>query len=296
MGSKENFASRYRVVPGAVVDLNRRDAAANGSVDKGEAAKRLEVCRARMRDLQEQLYAEGRRSVLVCVQGTDTAGKDGVINHVFSAINPMGCHVTSFKVPTPTERAHDFLWRHHLATPEVGMFAFHNRSHYEAVVTERVLGFVDAETAKLRCADINAFEAMLSRAGTIVLKFFLHISKDEQLARLKARLDDPLKYWKVSQSDFDGRASWDATMAAYEAALTQTSTDNAPWFIVPSDYKWFRDLAIAEIMVETMEALAIAKPQPPANIEELMERCRTEMKAQKNGVKQEKAEAKSKKG
>jgi PPK2 family polyphosphate:nucleotide phosphotransferase len=295
MASKEIDPIRYRLPLGKPADLSMCDPAENGGWDgKGDVAKRLEACRDRMRELQEQMYAEGRQSVLVCLQGMDTAGKDGVINRVFNAINPMGCHVTSFKVPSQSERSHDFLWRHHVATPAAGMIALHNRSHYEAVVTERVLGIVDTETTQRRYEDINAFENLLSHSGTTLLKFYLHISKDEQLDRLKARLDDPLKYWKLSIGDFEQRQKWNDHMTAYNDAITATNTVNAPWFIVPSNYKWFRDLVIAEITVEALEKLTIAKPKVPSNMDELRERYLAELQQSKVGIKLEKAEVKSK--
>ena len=222
-----------------------------------------------MRSLQAALYAERKRAVLVCLQGMDGAGKDSVINNVFSAINPMGCRVTSFKAPTELERAHDFLWRHHQAAPEAGMVALFNRSHYEAVVVERVEKIIDVETCKARFVEINDFERMLSNAGTTVIKFYLHISKDEQLTRFKARLDDPLKLWKISAADFEQRAKWDDNLAAYADAVAHTSTATAPWYIIPSNRKWYRDLVISEIVTGTLENLAITPPKPTSDIDKL---------------------------
>lgn len=264
------YRARHVATPGKKVDLGKIDPNDDGGFDgKAAVANRLAECRERMRLLQAALYAERKRAVLVCLQGMDAAGKDGVINNVFSAINLMGCQVTSFKVPTDLERAHDFLWRHHQAAPAAGMIGLFNRSHYEAVVVERVENIVDIDTCTARFAEINDFERMLSNAGTIVIKLFLHISKDEQLARFKARLDDPLKVWKISLSDFAQREKWDANLAAYGDTIATTSTSIAPWYIIPSNRKWYRDLVISEIVVETLESLTIAPPRPPSDIDKL---------------------------
>ena len=205
--SESDYRTRHVAAPGKKDDFRKIDPNQDGGLDsKAAVANRLAECRERMRSLQAALYAERKRAVLVCLQGMDGAGKDSVINNVFSAINPMGCRVTSFKAPTELERAHDFLWRHHQAAPEAGMVALFNRSHYEAVVVERVEKIIDVETCKARFVEINDFERMLSNAGTTVIKFYLHISKDEQLTRFKARLDDPLKLWKISAADFEQRS------------------------------------------------------------------------------------------
>ena len=280
MATETGYRDRFRVAPGKKANFANRDPNDDDGLDgKTAGAARLEECRKLLHELQIKLYAQRKHAILVCVQGMDSAGKDGVVNHVFNAVDLMGCTVTSFKQPSALESAHDFLWRHHLAAPARGMIGLHNRSHYEAVVIERVEKIIDAKTCKKRFDDINNFEVMLTNAGTTVIKFFLHISKDEQLARFKARLDDPLKLWKISQADFDQRERWDSNMAAYEDAISNTSTDHAPWYIVPSNRKWFRDLAISEIMTETLAKLAIPLPDPPANIEDLRKLYRAEKNA-----------------
>ena len=260
------YRDQFRAEPGKKIDLSKIHTDDKGGFgDKAAVAKRVDQCREQMRDLQIRLFAERERAVLVCLQGMDSAGKDSVINHVFSAINLMGCEVTSFKPPSELERAHDFLWRHHRATPARGMVGLHNRSHYEAVVIERVEKIVDTATCKRRFDAINNFERMLSEEGTTVVKFFLHISKDEQADRFKARRDDPMKRWKMTPADTAQREKWDENMAAYADAIAHTSTATAPWYIVPSNHKWFRDLVISEIMRETLESLKILLPSRPGN-------------------------------
>ena len=260
-GAAFEYRDRFRAVSRKKIDLSKIEPAEKGGFDgKKDVAKRVDECRNQMRDLQIRLFAEHKRAVLVCLQGMDSAGKDSVINHVFSAINLMGCQVTSFKTPSERELAHDFLWRHHRATPSRGMVGLHNRSHYEAVVIERVKKIIDSATRKKRFDAINNFERMLSEDGTTVLKFFLHISKDEQAARFKARLDDPLKRWKMTPADEEQRAHWDDNIAAYADAIAHTSTAVAPWYIVPSNHKWYRDLVVCEVMCETLESLAIPEP------------------------------------
>ena len=270
MAKAIDFSAQYGNAPGTKLNLAKIDTNEDGGFDgKAAVAARLDGCRARLHDFQVRLYAERKRAVLVCLQGMDSAGKDSVINHVFSAVDLMGCQVTSFKKPSELEMGHDFLWRHHLAMPARGMIGLHNRSHYEAVVIERVQKIVDDKTCKRRIAEINAFELMLSNAGTTIIKFFLHISKDEQLARFKARLDDPLKHWKIGEADFDQRERWDDNIAAYEDAIAATSTAHAPWYVIPANRKWYRDLAISEIVTATLEKLTIPEPEPQADIDKL---------------------------
>ncbi|GCF11900.1 polyphosphate kinase 2 family protein [Dictyobacter arantiisoli] len=204
-------------------------------------------------ELQELLSAAQHHSLLMIVQGMDTSGKDGTISHVFSQINPQGCEVHSFKVPTAEEAAHDFLWRIHKATPAKGMLGIFNRSQYEDVLVTRVHNLVPEEVWSKRYTNINNFEKLLHQNGTIILKFFLHISQEEQTKRLKARVDDKDKAWKISTSDFAERKYWDDYQKAYEDALSQCSTDEAPWYIVPADHKWYRNVAIAQTLVDTMQ-------------------------------------------
>lgn len=269
---------RFRIAPDARIKLAQIDPDQNGGHDSREAAAELLVSlRHSLAELQTRLYAERKRSVLICLQGMDSAGKDGVINHVLSAMNPLGCRVTSFKQPTPQEKAHDFLWRYHAALPEHGWVQIFNRSHYESVVADRVQGMLDPAAAKRRCLEINAFEEMLTRSGTVIIKLFIHISKAEQLVRFKARLDDPLKRWKISESDYLQRAKWDENMTAYGDAISQTSTAIAPWYVIPSNRKWFRDLACAEIVTGIIEDMAIALPTPTVDIEQILKRYHQEV-------------------
>jgi PPK2 family polyphosphate:nucleotide phosphotransferase len=277
-----DYRQDLRVLPGAGVALALVDAEQNGGFASREAVEvRLRQLRGDLKEVQTRLYAERKRSVLICLQGMDSAGKDGVINNVLSAMNPQGCRVASFKQPNATEKAHDVLWRYHQAMPEHGWVQTFNRSHYESVVADRVQGIVDVPICKQRYNDINAFEDMLVRSGTVFIKLFLHISKAEQLARFKARLDDPLKRWKISESDYLQRALWDENMAGYQDAISQTSTAAAPWYVIPSNRKWFRDLATAEIVTATLTALEIAVPEPTVNIDDIRRRYHEEVRAQK---------------
>ena len=268
-----SFRNRYRIAPGSKIalhDVYPDDT--NGFQNRLAVEARMAELHGRLSELQTKLYAEHRRAVLVCLQGMDSAGKDGVITHVFSSMNPMGCRVTSFKQPTGLEQAHDFLWRHHAAVPERGWVGVFNRSHYEAAIVESVLKLIDQEACKKRYAEINDFERMLTGAGTTVLKFFLHISKEEQLARFKARLDDPMKRWKISEADYRQREVWDEHMAAYSSAISHTSTAHAPWHVIPSNHKWFRDLAVSEILASAFDELAISDPKPSVDIEAIRRR------------------------
>ena len=278
-----NFCNRYRVAPGSKIELhgiNPDDT--NGIEDRAAVEARMAELHGRLGELQTKLYAERQRAVLVCLQGMDSAGKDGVIRHVFSAMNPMGCRVTSFKQPTAQEQAHDFLWRYHAVMPEKGWVGIFNRSHYESAVVESVQKLIDQETCQKRYTQIDDFERMLTGAGTTILKFFLHISKGEQLARFKARLDDPMKRWKNSEADYRQREVWHEHMAAYGSAISQTSTARAPWHVIPSNHKWFRDLALGEILVSALEELAISDPKPTVDIEAIRRRYHEAERAAKN--------------
>lgn len=217
---------------------------------------------ARIDELQYLMYAERRHALLVVLQGMDAAGKDGTIRHVITGFNPQGCRVVSFKAPTPEELAHDFLWRVHAAIPARGDVAIFNRSHYEDVVVVRVRELVPPRVWKRRYDEINRFERMLAESGVVIVKVFLHISKDEQKRRLERRLEDKTKHWKVALNDFDDRKRWKDFMRAYEDAITQCSTADAPWYVVPADRKWFRNLAVSEILVDTLEALDMQFPKP----------------------------------
>jgi PPK2 family polyphosphate:nucleotide phosphotransferase len=221
---------------------------------------------AQLVEMQNMLYAENKHKVLVVLQAMDTGGKDGTIRKVFSGVNPMGIHVASFKAPTPAELEHDYLWRVHSCVPGKGEMVIFNRSHYEDVLITRVEGWIDAQTAKRRFRQINDFEAMLVEEGTIILKFFLHISKDEQKERLQERLDDEAKTWKFNPGDLVTRKKWDAYQRAYEDAINATSSPHAPWHIVPADRNWVRDLYVCSVLVATLSNLNMKYPDPPAGL------------------------------
>jgi PPK2 family polyphosphate:nucleotide phosphotransferase len=214
----------------------------------------------RLAVLQNHLWGEHRRSVLLVLQGLDAAGKDGTIRHVFTGVNPQGCRVTSFKPPNDVEAAHDFLWRVHHVCPVAGEIGIFNRSHYEDIVTTSVLGLIDDAERRRRLRLVRDFEHLLISQGTSVVKVFLHISKDEQRARLQARIDDPEKRWKFNPSDLDTRRQWDAYQRAYSKTIAATSTDEAPWYIVPADHKWVRNYAVSSLVVEVLEEM---KPRLP---------------------------------
>jgi PPK2 family polyphosphate:nucleotide phosphotransferase len=228
--------------------------------DKSEIKIAMMADVAEIDRLQEILYAEAKRAILVVLQGLDTSGKDGTIRKVLGPIHPLGVLATSFKTPTPRELAHDFLWRVHKVVPPVGIIGVFNRSHYEDVLVARVHGLVPRDRIEARYDQINAFERHLAANDTIIIKFFLHISKDEQKARLQARLDDPTKRWKLSPSDLTERKHWDDYQAAYQIAIERCSTEWAPWFIVPADRKWYRNAVVARILRSTLQALDLAYP------------------------------------
>ena len=211
------------------------------------------------------------------LQALDAGGKDGTINNVFAAMNPQGCRVQSFKTPTPLEQAHDFLWRVHPVTPRQGEVVIFNRSYYEAVLVERVHKLASPEEIDYRYQAINEFEELLSRHHTRIVKFFLHISKDEQLFRFVRRLKRPEKHWKISSNDYPERQFWDQYMEAFEIALTRCSTERAPWFVIPGNSKWFRNLAVSQIILETLESMKIQLPAPSVNLRETRRLAAIEM-------------------
>jgi PPK2 family polyphosphate:nucleotide phosphotransferase len=259
---------QYRVQAGKSVSLAKHDPADTSGfpAGKADAKKHLDGLSARLDALQELLYAEGKHRLLIVLQGMDTSGKDGVIRSVFTCVSPQGVDVASFKAPTPAELAHDFLWRVHTRVPGAGEMVLFNRSHYEDVLVVRVHDLVPPAVWAARYDQIREFEALLVASGTTVLKFFLHISKDEQRDRLQARLDDQTKHWKFRVGDLKERARWDDYMAAYEDALAKTSTDDAPWHIVPANHKWYRDLVVASVMVDTLEGLKMTYPESPDDL------------------------------
>jgi len=226
-----------------------------GCRDKEEAAKRLAHNLERIDEMQYGLYAEGRRSLLIVVQGMDTSGKDGLVRKVMSAFSPQGCRAWAFKAPTPEELGHDFLWRIHHAAPQRGQVAIFNRSHYEDVLVVRVHGLIKRREWLRRYEVINEFERRLHENGTRILKFFLHIGRDEQRDRLLERLDDPSKHWKFNEGDLAERGRWNDYQAAFEDALAHCSTPHAPWFVIPANRKWYRDLAVSEIVADTFEQM-----------------------------------------
>ncbi len=260
--------SRFRLTGGSRLDLNDHDPTAKPGFDgkKRQGRKALEELKPRLADLQRRLWAEGERGLLVVLQAMDTGGKDGTIRHVFGGVNPQGVHVRSFGVPTEWELRHDYLWRVHQHAPERGAITIFNRSHYEDVLVVRVKKLVAEERWSRRYEHIRAFERLLADEGTVIVKFFLHISKEEQRRRLQARLDDPTKNWKFRRGDLDDRALWDEYQRAYEDAITETSTDYAPWFVVPADRKWYRNLVVSTVLVETLEGMDLRYPEPEGDL------------------------------
>jgi PPK2 family polyphosphate:nucleotide phosphotransferase len=250
-----------QVKPGDKVSLKHYDPADTGAYDSAEDVE--DTLRKQLEELvhlQTLLYAQSRHALLIILQGMDTGGKDGTIKHVMSGLSPQGVTVKAFKEPTPEELAHDFLWRVHKATPQHGEIGIFNRSHYEDVLVVRVHDLVPKKVWKARYAQINSFEKTLAQSGTIILKFFLHISKDEQKKRLEERLRDPTRYWKFSKKDVEERRYWGDYRKAYEAALTQCSTPWAPWYIVPANHKWYRNLYVAETVAQALRDLDMHYP------------------------------------
>ena len=263
---------RYRVKPGAKVNIKDWDPNDKSKFEAGkqEGKAYLLELNQQLEALQELLYAEGKHKVLVVLQGMDTAGKDGTIRHVFEGVNPQGVRVASFKVPTPQELAHDYLWRVHRQTPGSGEIMIFNRSHYEDVLVVRVHNLVPEEVWRRRYDQINNFERLLAEEGTTILKFFLHINLDEQKERLQARLDEPDKNWKFSTGDLKERKLWPQYTKAYEDVLSKTSTEWAPWYIVPANRKWYRNLVVGSVMIETLKDLKMQYPQPEEGLDQVV--------------------------
>jgi PPK2 family polyphosphate:nucleotide phosphotransferase len=267
------YREKFRVKPGKTVKLDKIDAAFKDKhEDQASALVHIDKYTQRLRELQYLLYAEGKRSLLIILQAMDAGGKDGTINHVLGNMNPQGARVYGFKTPSVEEAAHDFLWRIHQAAPHRGQVAIFNRSHYEDVLISRVHNFVPKKVWSKRYGLINDFEKNLVESGTHILKFYLHISKDEQLRRFKQRIDDPTRHWKISESDYQEREYWDDYTKAFEDALSNCSTSHAPWFIIPANHKWFRNLAVSQIVVETLESLKMEFPKPTVDINEVKEK------------------------
>jgi PPK2 family polyphosphate:nucleotide phosphotransferase len=262
----KSFAAQFRIEPGKRAHLGRRDPGDLKAFPDREAAEAQSLKDVAAIDrLQDRLYAEGRRALLVVLQGTDTAGKDGTIRHVFKDTGPLGLSVTTFRQPSPEQLAHDFLWRAHAAVPRRGFIGVFNRSHYEDVLIGRVRKLAPANEIELRYEQINAFEKLLADTGTTVRKFMLHISKKEQRERLQARLDEPHSRWKFNPGDLEDRKLWHKYLAAYELMLDRCSTTWAPWHVIPADHKWARSAAIAAIVRETLEEMDPKYPKPKWN-------------------------------
>ncbi len=256
--------------PGQKVSLKDYDPDYRGDYDKERAKAETALLQEKMHDLQERLYAEGKQALLIVLQAMDTGGKDGAIEKVFEGINPQGVRVAAFKAPTPAELSQDFLWRVHQQTPPKGYIGIFNRSHYEDVLVVRVNNLAPKHVWEKRYDHINNFERLLADSGTRILKFYLHISKQEQKERLEARLADPQKHWKFSLGDLPVREQWDDYMKAYESVLTRCNTDYAPWLIVPANRKWYRDWFIVHHIVKTLESMNPQFPQPQAGLEKVV--------------------------
>lgn len=256
---------RYRHKEGQKLKLSKLDANEKTLAEdlgKEESFPPLDELRDELQQLQKMLYAQNKHRVLVVIQAMDTGGKDGCIKHVFSRVDPQGLNVVSFKKPSAEELAHDFLWRIHEHVPQNGHLTVFNRSHYEDIIAVRVKEIFPEEVWKRRYQHVVDFERMLAEEGTTIVKIFLHISKDEQKARLQSRLDNPDKYWKFNPDDLKDRARWDDFMETYEDVIEKTSTSHAPWYVIPADRKWYRNLCVARIMIDTLKGLNMSWPEP----------------------------------
>jgi PPK2 family polyphosphate:nucleotide phosphotransferase len=265
-----DYRKKFVVEPGAKVQLAEIDPSYTGKHESHESVlPEIQKHVARMDALQYLLYADANQSLHIVLKALDAAGKDGVVRHLFSGMNPQGTAVHGFKQPSAEEAAHDFLWRAHLRTPGKGEVVIFNRSHYEDVLVVRVHKLVPKSVWSKRFDLINDFERMLARNGTRILKFFLHISPEEQLARFKERLEDPARNWKISESDYSERELWPQYVEAYEEALERTSTKHAPWFVIPANHKWFRNLAASRIIADTMEDMGLKLPPTRVDLSEI---------------------------
>jgi len=264
--------SPFLVAPDKPLDLSSHDPNSKLGFEgkKKDGRKALPALNRRLADLQRKLWAESGQGLLVVLQAMDTGGKDGTIRHVFSGVNPQGVHVHGFGVPTEWEMRHDYLWRVHQRTPEKGAITIFNRSHYEDVLVVRVRGFVPEQTWSKRYEHIRDFERMLSDEGTTIVKLFLNISKDEQRERLMARLDEPEKNWKFRRGDLDDRDLWDDYQAAYQDALAHTSSKSAPWYVVPANRKWYRNLVVSNILIQTLERMDPQYPEPEEGLDSVV--------------------------
>jgi PPK2 family polyphosphate:nucleotide phosphotransferase len=273
-----NYEKQFRIKTGSQVHLGKIDADYHGEyANEAATLSDLERYTQRLAELQAKMYAENKHTLLVVLQAMDGGGKDGTIRHVMAAWNPQSCNVVSFKVPTAEELAHDYLWRIHKVTPRKGQITVFNRSHYEDVLVVRVHNLVPREVWSKRYDEINNFERGLANSGTTILKFFLHIDKDEQLRRFGDRLNEPDKQWKISDADYKERECWDDYQQAYQDTLSKCSINDAPWYIIPANHKWFRNLAISQILVETMEGWQVKFPEPGVNLAEIRQQYHSEL-------------------
>ena len=296
-----DYRKEFVVKPGSKVRLADIDPSYTSKrISEGKAGADIEKYRAKLTEQQYLLYSEKRHSLLIVLQALDAAGKDGTVNHVMSAMNPQGTTVTGFKGPTASELEHDFLWRIHPHVPAKGAVAIFNRSHYEDVLVARVHKLAPKEEWAQRYELINDFERLLhTQNNTRIIKFFLHISKEEQLERFKQRLDDPARNWKISDSDYKERLLWDDYTRAFEDVFAETSTQHAPWYIIPSNHKWFRNLAVSQVVAATMEDLGMKMPKPTVDLEairrEYHEAARNEQNGSKHGDEKDKGAKKKNK-
>ena len=266
-----DYSKRFRVKPGSKVNLKKFDPAVTPGFKTREEADEMTARNiAKMDTLQSLFYADNRFGLLIVLQSMDGGGKDGTIRHVMSGLNPQGAEVTSFKVPSAEEMDHDYLWRVHHSIPARGDFGIFNRSHYEDVLVTRVHKLVSKDIWQARYEQINVFEKYLADNNIITLKFFLHISNDEQKRRFQQRIDDPKRNWKISNADFSERKLWDDYQDAYGDALEKCSTAHAPWYIIPANNKWFRNLAISQIILEKLESLDLSYPKPLEDLSKIV--------------------------
>ena len=280
-----NYLKKLIVKPNSKIRLKHLDPDYHGKHESRESAlPEIQKNLQKMEPLQYLMYAENKHSLLIVLQGLDAAGKDGVVRHVLTGMNPSGCVSVNFKQPTARELAHDFLWRVHPHVPAKGSVAIFNRSHYEDVLVARVHNLVPEKVWSKRYDQINDFERLIATENnTTILKFFLHISKEEQLERFKKRLDDPARQWKISDSDYKERDYWKDYTEAFEDVLSKTSTERAPWFIIPANHKWFRDLAISQIITRAMEEMNMQLPKPTVNLAEIRREYHQAAGAEKSG-------------
>lgn len=272
------YTNDFRIKPGSKVNLGKIDPSYHDNYDNQEATlAELNKYSQRLSELQAVMFAENKHALLIVLQAMDGGGKDGTISHVMAAMNPQGCSVVGFKVPTAEEMAHDYLWRIHKQMPRKGQITVFNRSHYEDVLVVRVHNLVSKDLWSKRYNEINAFERELTNGGTTIVKFFLHIDKDEQLKRFRDRLDQADKQWKISDSDYTEREYWDDYQRAYMDAISKCSFNYAPWYVIPANHKWFRDLAVSQILVDTLESLKMEFPAPSVDLVAIKQKYHAEL-------------------